>query len=115
MAYSTLVVPRSINKSVTSTAAVALMSVTLSVPAFILSASRANTGTIYVGGSNVVGGASAIGIPLNAGERLELEPFKKIKEFAYHYDLNGFYARATGGTQRLTITILDQAKNNPNP
>jgi hypothetical protein len=115
MPYSTLVVPQSLQKSVTSTAAVVLRSVTLSVPAFVVSAARNNTGTLYVGGSNVVAGASPIGIPLNAGESVSFSPFNKVDTQIYPYDLNGFYARASGGTQRLTITILNQTKNNPNP
>jgi len=107
-----LIVPRVITKNTGSTA-VALYSTTLSVPGFIVTASPANTSTVFIGGANVAASV-ANGIALAPGASFRFDPFDKVRSFAYDYNLNKFFVDAAA-TETVAVTILNCEKNNPNP
>lgn len=66
----------------------------------ILQADDGNSGDIYLGGSDVSADNS---LTLDARESLVLAPTEFFGTFVHHYNLGGFYARASASAQRLKI------------
>lgn len=76
------------------------------VPAFTVTADPANSGTIYVGDSEVVA-STKTGQPITANESIEFEPpaYFGTNEL---FNLNDFYIDATTNDDAVIVTWYDR-------
>lgn len=103
------IVPKTTTKTALTSAALALSSVSLLVPAFTVSANGGNSTRVYLGDSGV---AASEGLPLNARESVSFPPFEHQKTKKSWYDLSQFYIRATAASQVVTVMVLNVKKDN---
>lgn len=94
--------PVCLASTVTGTAK-AVWSVNLMVYTFTIEADPANTGTLYVGASDV---SSTKSLRLSAGEAVKFEFINGGRVLPYQYDLAAFFVKASGGTQGYSITYV---------
>jgi hypothetical protein len=88
--------------STTTSTAKTCWSVALMVRTFTIEADPANTGTLYVGASDVT---STKALRLSAGEAVKFENINQGL-MPIMYDLQAFWVKASGGTQSYSITYV---------
>lgn len=102
------IIPKLVAKTAVASAATALYSASLLVPAFLVQAGKANSVSLYLGASDV---AANKAIALNARESLAFDPHKQDREETSYYDLSKFYIRATAASQVAYVMILNKSKD----